>query len=174
MIALAIGIIGVVLFLRGRAPAAALPDDAAELVPPVFPPKIIGDNKFYKSPLLRFSILFPKSLRLKEYGKGNTSTIVFEDETTGKGFQVFVVPYGQKEISAERFKMDAPSGIREEPTDVIIDGIRTTMFFGRDSVLGDTREVWFINHGFLYEVTARKELDAWLAGIMQTWRFSAN
>ena len=37
--------------------------------------------------------------------------------------------------------------------------------------MGDAREVWFIKNGFLYEVTTYKELDAWLASIMQTWKF---
>ena len=36
---------------------------------------------------------------------------------------------------------------------------------------GDTREVWFIHGGYLYEVTTYKELDIWLAGIMRTWKF---
>jgi hypothetical protein len=57
-----------------------------------------------------------------------------------------------------------------QPTDVIIDGTQGTMFFGNNSVMGDTREVWFIRGGFLYEVTTNKELDTWLAGVMRTWK----
>jgi hypothetical protein len=38
--------------------------------------------------------------------------------------------------------------------------------------MGDTREVWFIHGGFLYEVTTYKQLDSWLAPIMQTWQFT--
>jgi hypothetical protein len=33
------------------------------------------------------------------------------------------------------------------------------MFFGSNSAMGDTREIWFIHGGFLYEVTTYKELD---------------
>jgi hypothetical protein len=46
------------------------------------------------------------------------------------------------------------------------------MFFGSNSVMGDTREIWFTHGGFLYEVTTYKELDSWLAPIMQTWQFT--
>jgi hypothetical protein len=46
------------------------------------------------------------------------------------------------------------------------------MFFGSNSVMGDTREIWFIHGSFLYEVTTYKELDSWLAPIMQTWQFT--
>jgi len=45
------------------------------------------------------------------------------------------------------------------------------MFFGKNLIMGDTQEVWFIKNGFLYEVTTYKELDQWLAGIMKTWKF---
>ena len=37
--------------------------------------------------------------------------------------------------------------------------------------MGDTREVWFINNGFLYEVATYKNLDAWLAELMSNWKF---
>ena len=39
------------------------------------------------------------------------------------------------------------------------------------ATMGDTREVWFIHGGFLYEVVTYKELDDWFAGIMRTWKF---
>jgi hypothetical protein len=45
------------------------------------------------------------------------------------------------------------------------------MFYGSNSVMGDTREIWFIHGGFLYEVTTYKELDSRLVPIMQTWQF---
>jgi hypothetical protein len=38
--------------------------------------------------------------------------------------------------------------------------------------LAASREIWFIHDGFLYEVTTYKELDSWLATIMQTWQFT--
>jgi hypothetical protein len=61
--------------------------------------------------------------------------------------------------------------IVKEPTEIMIDGTRATMFFGHNPIMGDTREVWFIHGGYLYEVTTYKELDQWLADIMKTWRF---
>ncbi len=138
---------------------------------PFPPPKIVGENKLYQSQLLRFSILYPKNLSVKEYGEGNTSTITFEDATSTKSFQIFVVPYQESQISDERFKMDVPSGVMKEPIDVIIGGIRGTMFYSQNAVLGETREVWFVNNGFLYEITAYADLDSWLAEILSTWQF---
>ncbi len=39
-----------------------------------------------------------------------------------------------------------------------IDGVAATMFYGSNPIMGDTREIWFINAGFLYEVTIYKQL----------------
>lgn len=127
----------------------------------------------YRNLLFRFSLLVPEELSLREYSEGNTSTFVFEDRShdSTRGFQIFIVPYEGSEISTERFKMDIPSGVVAEPQDIMIDGVRGSMFFSTNAVLGETREVWFIKNGFLYEVTARKELDSWLSQTMRTWKF---
>jgi hypothetical protein len=44
-------------------------------------------------------------------------------------------------------------------------------FFSHAPRLDDTREVWFIHGGFLYEITTYKELDAWLLPILHSWQF---
>jgi len=33
------------------------------------------------------------------------------------------------------------------------------MFYGSNFIMGDTREIWFINAGLLYEVTSYKQLN---------------
>jgi len=143
-----------------------------ESPPPVSPATSqMPGTRVYRSQALRFEVSYPEDLTVKEYKETNTTTIVFEDPTGEKGFQVFAVPYGESLVSSERFKMDVPSGVRKDPISVIIDGITATAFFSANTLFGDMREVWFIKNGFLYEVTTYKELDTWLAGIMQTWRF---
>ena len=135
-------------------------------------PLVSPDFRIYKNLLLRFSIIFPKNLRIKEYDDGTSaSTITFDDPTSGHGFQIFVVPYQHDQITPEQFKRDIPSGVMKEPVDVIIDGVRGTVFYSQDPVIGETREVWFIHRGFLYEITTPKDLDRWVADIMKTWRF---
>ena len=139
--------------------------------PPPFRAPSIDGKRLYKSELLKFDVYYPDDLFIREYGEANTSTIVFEDEKGEKGFQIFVVPYEGETVSEERFKMDIPSGVIAESTTVKIGGVDAEAFYSMDAILGDTREVWFIKNGFLYEVTARKDLDSWLAGVMNTWEF---
>jgi hypothetical protein len=75
------------------------------------------------------------------------------------------------EITEARFQLDEPSGVVNQLTHVTVNEVPATMFFGSNSVMGDTREIWFIR-GFFYEVTTYKEFDSWLTPIMQTWQFT--
>jgi len=75
----------------------------------------------------------------KEQGGG--VTVSFQDTKTDQGFEVYVTPYADKQITPQRFKLDEPSGVIQSPTDVVIDGARATMFFGNNTIMGDTREV---------------------------------
>jgi len=126
----------------------------------------------YKNAAFHFGLFFPDNLLAMEYREqGGALTVSFQDTKTDQGFEVYVTPYADKQITPQRFKLDEPSGVMQSPTDIIIDGTHGTMFFGNNSIMGDTREVWFIHGGFLYEVTTYKEFDTWLAGIMSTWKF---
>ena len=59
----------------------------------------------------------------------------------------------------------------KDAQDITIDGTPAKSFFGYNDQMGDTREVWFIHGGYLYEVTTYKPLDTWLTPILQTWKF---
>ena len=102
---------------------------------------------------------------------GGARTITFEDAEDGLGFQVFVVPYAEAQVSEERFLKDTPSGERVELEEIMVDGATGAAFYSRHLLLGETREMWFIHNGFLFEVTAPRLLDMWLANIVQTWEF---
>lgn len=128
--------------------------------------------RVYENKQFRFKLLFPQHLELREYKeKGDAMSVTFNEPDTGREFQVFVTPYAGTEVTKERFQMDQPSGIMDQPTDVMVDGVRATMFFSKNQLMGDVREVWFIRNGFLYEVVTYKELDEWLSNIMQSWKF---
>lgn len=127
----------------------------------------------YLNATFHFTLLYPHTLNVREYKeKDGSFSVTFEEPTGQKGFQIYVTKYDSEQITRERFLLDSPSGVMSEPTDVIIDGVRGTMFFGRHSLMGETREVWFIRNGYLYEVATYKELDSWLGSIMATWKFA--
>lgn len=129
--------------------------------------------KEYRNDPYKFKLFFPSDLSWKEYHeKQGALTVTFrKNDGTNGGFQVFIVPYNDSQISPQRFRLDEPSGIRNQETAIVLDNSPATMFFSTNAVMGDSREVWFIKNGFLYEVTTYKELDSWLAEIMTTWKF---
>lgn len=130
------------------------------------------DLEKYKNPSRKFSLKYPVGISVTEYNEGKGAyTITFEEKQGDKSFQIFIVPYKEKTISKERFAMDVSSGVMKEKTNIIIDGVEATMFWSENDLMGETREVWFIHGGYLYEVTTYKEYDSWLGSIMQNWRF---
>lgn len=157
---------------ENTSPVTATTTTIVVTTPHFLGPLTPADTREYRNPLFHFSLFYPPDLEIKEYDDSTSaSTVTFEDATGKKGFQIFIVPYGKDYIIKEQIKKDLPFGAVKEPIDIIIDGIRATKFFSADPLLGETREVWFIHNGFLYEITTSKELDSWFADIMQTWRF---
>jgi len=169
----------VYVFSHSRAPvpesgfvASTTPEAPSGVVTDAAPGIPAGDKQ-YENVAYHFSLDFPGDLTWHEYHEnGGALTVTFhkEDDSNG-GFQIYITPYTDTQVTAARFRLDEPSGVKLSPTAVVIDGTPASMFFSTNAIMGDTREVWFIKNGFLYEVTTYKELDSWLAGIMQTWKF---
>ena len=139
---------------------------------PVGPRTSPAGYKEYRDTTYGFSLFYPQELSVKTYDEGaGAATIDFQNVQKGEGFQIFIAPYSGTTVSAQRFKQDEPSGVRNNPTFGLIDGASAASFYSTDPRLGDTYEVWFIHGSYLYEVTTLKPLDAWLQNIMQTWVF---
>lgn len=126
----------------------------------------------FKSNNYNFSLFYPDGLSVEEYDEGGgASTITFQNIDSGLGFQIFIVPYYEDKITDERFYRDVPSGVRENLENKDVDGAMAAFFDSQNVLLGQTKEVWFINDGFLYEVSTIKDLESWLLEIMETWQF---
>lgn len=119
-----------------------------------------------------FSFSAPSGARIHERKEGpDAATIRIEDEQKGMGFQVFVIAYSGKTISDERFRMDLPSGVRNQEEAILLAGVPAVAFKSTDTLLGETREVWLLREGYLYEITAPISSEAWLQEVMLTWNF---
>ena len=126
----------------------------------------------YVSSAYKFSLFYPANMKVSEYDEGEgASTITFEDDKTVQAFQIFIVPYADAQVNEPRFRRDEPSGVRNDPTTIAVDGAVGAAFYSKDAMLGDTREIWFIKNGFLYEATALKSDGPLLDTIMQQWKF---
>ncbi|MES2203405.1 MAG: hypothetical protein V4474_03740 [Patescibacteria group bacterium] len=164
--------------VQPAATAAALPRLAYESPPvpvapplasPRTPPKGYAEfrNEFYK-----FQLFYPSTFTAKLIAeKGSAATVTFAIADRSKQFQIFILPYGGATVTPERFKRDVPSGVMNNATDISVGGATASSFESSNTTLGDVREVWFINRGFLYEVTAPLGLSAWLIDTLQSWQF---
>lgn len=134
---------------------------------------INDNNVLYRHPELNFTIEYPRELRallFKE--KDGSETIVFqESKDKNKGFQFFIQSFEEGEVlTQQKILEDLPNITIEEPQEVVIgSNIRALIFWANDSNLGRTREVWFSNNGYLYEVTAYADFDLELAKILSTF-----
>lgn len=141
----------------------------------------------YVHPEIGFSLEYPKDLEVKSFNekdggetiifqkKGDTSEMPREQKT---GFQIFVVPFedDSKGLTLENIKEDLPGVDIEKPLEVIIGEkadrpVHAFVFWSNDARIGKTRELWFVDNGYLFEVTTYEHLDVWLAQIMSTWNF---
>lgn len=105
-------------------------------------------------------------------GASGSMVILFEDRSSGQGFDIFIDPYLESKITQVTFLMDEPSGVMQDPQNITIDSAPATDFLSTNPAMGTSREIWFLHGGLLYEVTAPQPLDNWLLQIMETWQFT--
>ncbi|NCN52436.1 hypothetical protein GW943_01355 [Candidatus Parcubacteria bacterium] len=126
----------------------------------------------YRNDRYHISLFHANGAAVEEHQEGyGAMTITVENTAKVRGYQIFVVPYGETTITEERFLADIPSGVRTDVQQESIDGIEAVSFYSQDLELGDTFEFWFIRGGYLYEVTTLKGLEPWFRERLATWKF---
>lgn len=171
LVALALLIAGA-LFAFTRPPSPESPGDGPYIPPHISSRFAPPGQKHYWNAEYQFSLFHPESFTVVEHPEANRAgTIVFQDSESLAGFQVYVVPYFTTAITDEQFLKDMPSGVREDEHQVFIDGREFVVFRGEDGVLGETLEVWGIEYGFLYEITAQTGNEALMEDVVASWRF---
>ncbi|HEX5774956.1 MAG TPA: hypothetical protein VFY28_03295 [Candidatus Paceibacterota bacterium] len=170
-----IAVVGIGIYMKTRGPDAPpvfAPLGGSTETPDAGPRTPPAGHQEYRNDRYHFSLFYPEAISPTEYQeKGNAFTVTFEGEGDAHFFQVFILPYKESQITPARLKRDIPTGVVREQTPIVIDGASATMFYSTNAILGDTREVWFIRDGYLYEVTTTREQDAWLSTVMATWKF---
>lgn len=126
----------------------------------------------YRNTTYGFSYFRPSHAKVTEYDEGGgATTLTYEDFQNARGFQVYIVPYSQPLITEAQFRKDVPSGVRNNVNETTLDGIRAVTFNSIDEYLGETREIWVIHNGYLYEITTFAGTGEWFTPIIQSWRF---
>jgi len=141
----------------------------------VAPSKDNKENSIYTDSQYKFSFEYPKDFTVTKFKEGEEGdTILVQKKGSKDGFQVFISPFDEPgPLTEERVLQDLPDLKMESPEQRLLkNGEPALIFFSEETSLGQTREIWFIHNGYLYQVSTYKELDSLVAAIISTWKFA--
>lgn len=118
-----------------------------------------------------FSFKHPKEFTVTAFEEGS-GTIVYLQKGGQDGFQIYITAFNETgPITVERVRQDLPTIVIESPQQVVIGGEEAFVFISSDDSIGQTREVWFVHGGYLYQITAPLSFDRDAASMMTTLQF---
>jgi len=140
-------------------------------------------NQTFSNDVYEFSFKFPDGFSVTPMYEDSGDVFLLSRPASEQGFQVFVVPFDEPstELTPERILADVSDiELRNSQNIVIADGhVPAIAFESSDTVLGETREIWFVwppdplPHGnYLYQITSYAGQDAFLGAILETWKFN--
>jgi len=134
---------------------------------------VLGEIIPYTHKNPTFSLQYPKGFNVSKYDEEENETVVFKGNQKEEGFQIFInKTENEILLSKESIVKDFPELNATEIQEAIIgSNIRVFIFFGNNLSAGKTREVWFTNGKYFYQITSYASFDSKLAAIMSTWEF---
>lgn len=155
--------------MRARDGANAVtPVEQEQPVPPL--------SQKYRNESLRLSFSYPEGYAVREVSGEEGGTILIENpDDSGRGIQIAVTPYTGTDtsITLERVQEDIPDMQVEDAQPVSLGAAGEGLAFRSDneSFGGNSREVWFVVAGRLYQISTYAAYDKVLQAIMGTWTF---
>jgi hypothetical protein len=124
----------------------------------------------------KFSFLYPKEMTVANFlDENDNEVILIQNTEKGQGFQITLSPFDEKTntLSVERVKKDLPDLAIEKVEAVEIGSAGKGLAFISDNEAfgGQSREVWFVHGGFLYQISTYSHLDPLIQSVLNTWKF---
>ena len=129
----------------------------------------------YSNPDFKFTIQIPNSLTEHNIPDKNGSlTILFKSDDKNKNFQIRASSFDEPPpLTAARVKKALPDMMMDQPEDITIgDGIPALSFYSQDASLDDSKEIWFVANGHLYQISGYANSESWLMNILASWKFN--
>lgn len=133
-------------------------------------------SSVYRNTELGFSLEMPQGFRSQELPVDDDGgrTILLQNDV-GEGIQIYAVPYSEDvtSLSAEDIRAALPDLRVTEEQRVEIGENNSGVAFKSDNEAfsGDSREVWFVFRGTLYQISTYARLDGLLQAMFATWKF---
>ncbi len=125
-----------------------------------------------------FSFDYLSIYKTSNFIEGDGEQIHFQADN-GDWFQIYVTPWDEGSIiTPERIRKDLPNIVIKEPQQVVLgpkqkDGVgpQALIFLSKDGTSIETREIWFVERGYLFQITTFKRLDPVIGNILSTLVF---
>lgn len=131
----------------------------------------------YRNAELGFSVGLPEGFHSQELPVDENAgrTILLQNDA-GEGIQIYAVPYSENlsSLTAADIRAALPDLRVTEEQIVEIGENNTGVAFksDNDAFNGDSREVWFVFRGTLYQISTYARLDGLLQAMFATWKFN--
>ena len=135
----------------------------------------------YENDQYGFSFSYPEGFNISDFEEGGGKVILVKNVGSSvsnnsnnyeNGFQIFIAAFDEPgPITKERILKDIPDMkiVGEQYIDV--GGERALNFTSQDDLGGETREIWMVHGGFLYQVKGYKNFEEKMIEVLKTWKF---
>ena len=165
--------IGVFIYSNRSTPQPVEQQQPAYVVPAL--------TKGYTNTTYNFSLKMPEDFTANDVQAdpdGTPETIVLQD-ANNNGIQIVVSPFpddtgGTYTLTKARILQDVPDLEISDEQPLIVGPNYTGLAFKSNNQAfdGASREVWFVFHGNLYQISTYERLDDLLKAIFGTWQFN--
>lgn len=146
---------GGVMFFRPNAPAAPT-------------------TQTYADTDYSFSFSYPHEYQARSFSDlEDTKTILVENHQTKQGVQVFVSAFDEDiTLTPERIKKEMPDLVVLEPKNLLVGGVTGISFRSTNALSTESRELWFVYAGNLYQISAPIANKDLFDAIITKWQWS--
>ena len=135
----------------------------------------------YKNDQYGFSFGQPDGFNVSDFDEGDGKIILVKNVGSSvsnnsnnyeNGFQIFIAAFDEPgPITKERILKDIPDMIINGEQYIDIGGERALSFTSQDDLGGETREIWMVHGGYLYQIKGYKNFEEKMIEVLKTWKF---
>ena len=133
----------------------------------------------YTNSVYGFSLMMPADYTATETQDPDTNAdVIVLQNNAGDGIQIMVTPFDEDTgtgytLTADRIHKDQPDLVITDAQPVVVGPNYTGLAFlsNNDAFGGQSRAVWFVYKGNLYQINTYARLDPVLQAIFATWKF---
>jgi len=126
----------------------------------------------YKNDQYGFSFGQPEGFNVSDFDEGGGKIILVKKTASDNGFQIFIAAFDEPgPITKERILKDIPDMTIVGEQYIDIGGEKALSFTSQDDLGGETREIWLVHGGYLYQIKGYRNFEKELLKIIETWKF---